>query len=186
MKLSPMNIKNQQFGKSVRGFDPEEVKAFLVKLADEIDNLQEENSSLKKQLDEANIKLQEFGRIERGLKETFLKAQETSSQAVEEARKRSSIIIKEAETKAARILEKARQSANEIKNSVMELREEKNLIVARLKAIINSQARLLDIKASSAQVEQEETQEEREQIKLEQKEKVNINTDKIVEKLSSL
>lgn len=185
MKLSPINIKKQEFGKSVRGYDTEEVKAFLERLADDIDEIQKENDSLKKQLDEAKIRLQEFGRIEQGLKDTFLKAQETSSSAIENARKRSAVIIKEAETKAAQILERARQSAKEIKNSVMELREEKNLIVAKLKAIINSQARLFDMKVSSAEIE-EEAQDTSEQMKLEQKEKVNLNTDKIVEKLSSL
>ena len=47
MKLSPENIKKQEFKNSFRGFDKEEVQAFLEKLADDVDELQKENEELK-------------------------------------------------------------------------------------------------------------------------------------------
>ncbi|KAB2842088.1 MAG: DivIVA domain-containing protein, partial [Melioribacteraceae bacterium] len=40
MKYTPFSIKNQEFNKSVRGFDKEEVHAFLEKLAEEFERLQ--------------------------------------------------------------------------------------------------------------------------------------------------
>ena len=46
-------------------------------------------------------------------------------------------MIKEAEIKASQIIEKAKENANEIRNSVINLREEKDLIVAKLKSIVN-------------------------------------------------
>ncbi len=39
MKFSPLSIKKQDFSRSVRGFDKEEVQAFLEKLADEFEDL---------------------------------------------------------------------------------------------------------------------------------------------------
>jgi cell division initiation protein len=45
MKVSPISIKKQEFSKSLRGYDPEEVQAFLEKLADEFDDLQKENET---------------------------------------------------------------------------------------------------------------------------------------------
>src|SRR5690554_1462018 len=146
MKVSPISIKKQEFSKSVRGFDRDEVKAYLEKLADEFEDLQLQNEKLKKEVEQANAKLSEFRRIEKSLQDTLLKAQESSAKSVESTKKQTSLMIKEAEIKASQILEKARESANEIRSSVINLREERDLIVAKLRAIINSQAHLLEMK----------------------------------------
>ncbi len=47
MKVSPLNIKKQEFTRAMRGYDKEEVEAYLDKLADEFELLQKENDSLK-------------------------------------------------------------------------------------------------------------------------------------------
>jgi cell division initiation protein len=177
MKFSPMSIKNQEFRKSVRGFDKEEVQAFLDKLSDEFENLQRENEQLKKELDTANIKLNEFRKIEKNLQNTLLRAQESSTKSLESTRKQSSLMVKEAEIKASQILEKARESANEIRNAVINLREEKDLVVARLKSIISSQAHLLEMKVENAGDEKKPVK------KIESPNKIDINIDEIVNKI---
>jgi cell division initiation protein len=177
MKFSPISIKRQEFRKSVRGFDRDEVQAFLDKLADEFETLQAENEQLKKDLDAANIKLNEFRKIEKNLQNTLLKAQESSTKALESTRKQSNLIVKEAEIKASQILEKARESANEIRNAVINLREEKDLVVARLKSIISSQAHLLEMKVENSGGEKIPTK------KIEGAKKIDINIDEIVNKI---
>ncbi len=39
MKLTPISIKSQEFSKSLRGYDSEEVKTYLEKLANEIEEM---------------------------------------------------------------------------------------------------------------------------------------------------
>lgn len=175
--ISPLSIKKQEFNKSFRGFDKEEVEAFLEKLADDFEELQQENESIKRQLDDANLRLSEFARIEKSLQDTLLKAQESSTKAIESTKKQSSLIIKEAEIKASQIIEKAKNYAEEIRNSVINLREEKDLIIAKLKAIVNSQARLLDMRVADAGEEIVTGKE------IENPNKLNIDIDKIVENL---
>lgn len=177
MKISPANIRKQEFGKSVRGFNGDEVMAFLEKLADDIEELQNENESLKKELETANIRVSEFKNIENSLQETLLKTQEASSKTLESTKKRTTLMIREAEIKAAHILEKARESAKEVRDSLINLREERELIVAKLKSIVNSQARLLDMKIADA------GDEEIEQKKIEHKEKIALDINSIVDKL---
>ncbi|MFO7445339.1 MAG: DivIVA domain-containing protein [Ignavibacteriaceae bacterium] len=178
MKVSPLSIKKQEFAKSVRGFDKDEVRAFLEKLADEFEAVQKENDSLKKELELANVKLVEFRRIEKSLQETLLKAQESSSRSIESTRKQTNLMIKEAEIKASQILEKARESANDIRNAVISLREERDLIVAKLRAMINSQAHLLAMKVEEAGNEDVIVR------KIEQRaKKVEVDVDEIVNKL---
>jgi cell division initiation protein len=86
-------------------------------------------------------------------------------------------MVKEAEIKASQILEKARESANEIRNAVINLREEKDLVVARLKSIISSQAHLLEMKVENAGDEKTRTK------KIEGAKKIDINIDEIVNKI---
>ena len=150
MKISPISIKKQEFNRVLRGYDKDEVQAFLDKLSVEVEALQKENDSLKKELEGASAKLAEFRRIEKNLQETLLKAQESSSKSIESTKKQTGLMVKEAEIKAAQILEKARENANEIRNAVLHLREEKDLLVASLKSIVNSQSRLFEMKVENA------------------------------------
>ncbi len=177
MKISPISIKKQDFNKKMRGYDTEEVQAFLEKLSGDIEQIQIENEDLKKQLNEASARLSEFRRIEKNLQNTLLKAQESSAKAVESTKKQTSLMIKEAEIKSSQILEKARESANEIRNAVISLREERDLIVAKLKSIVNSQAHLLEVKVEEAGNEKITIKQQ------EQSKKIDINVDEIVNKL---
>jgi len=175
--ISPLSIKKQEFNSSLRGYDKEEVEAFLEKLADDFEELQQENESIKRQLDDANLRLSEFARIEKSLQDTLLKAQDSSTKAIESTKKQTNLMIKEAEIKASQIIEKAKNYAEEIRNSVINLREEKDLIIAKLKAIVNSQARLLDMRVADAGEEIISAKE------IENPNKLNIDVDKIVDNL---
>lgn len=187
MKISTIAIKKQEFGKSTRGYNTKEVAVFLETLADDIDLIQQENDALKKQLEQVSAELEEYKGREESLNEKLLKAQEVASHKVENAEMKGSSIVRDAEGQARQIVETARQKAKEIKSTVIELREERNLIVAKLKAIINSQARLLDLKIADEDNEVlSSTWSDEEKIKLEQKENVSINIEKIAERLSTL
>lgn len=150
MKISPTEIKQQEFGKKMRGYDPDEVRAYLDSLSEELDKLNLENESLKIEVQSLTDQVNEFKKIEKNLQDTLLKAQDSSVKSIEATKKQTSLMIKEAELKAAQIIEKARENTNEIRNAVVNLREEKDLIVAKLKAIVSSQANLLDLKVQGS------------------------------------
>lgn len=145
MRISPLNIKNQEFNKSLRGYDKDEVHDFLDKLAGEYEEVVRENEQFRKELEEARTQLAEFKRIEKNLQETLLRAQESSSKSVESAKKQTALMVKEAEIKSEQMLEKARAEAEYIRESLVKLKEERGLIIAKLKSIIASQSTLLEM-----------------------------------------
>ncbi len=177
MRITPLNIRQQQFNKSLRGYNAEEIHSFLEKLADEFDTLLRENESLKKNLEDANAQLAEFKRIEKNLQDTLLKAQENSARAIESTKKQVNLMIKEAEIKAAQMIEKSREQADEIRNSIIKLREERDLILSKLKAIVSTQSNLLEMKVEKASEEQSTEK------KIEQPRNIEIDINQIVEKL---
>ncbi|HVO75203.1 MAG TPA: DivIVA domain-containing protein [Ignavibacteriaceae bacterium] len=179
MKVSPESIKKQEFNTSFRGYDKEEVRAYMERFADDLDELQKENEQLKNELEQSNALLEEFRKIEKDFQETMLKAQESASKTLELSRSQSDALIKESETRAAQIIEKAKKQAKEINDAVLVLKEEKNLIVAKLKAIVNSQANLLEMK-----IEEPGEKESGEKI-LEPSRKLEIDVNEIADKLKN-
>jgi cell division initiation protein len=180
MKLTPTNIRTQEFTKSLRGYDADEVKVFLEKIAAEVEDLVSENETLIDEIEEFKTKLDEYRKIEKDLKSTLLKAQDSSTRSIDAAKNQTGMMLKEAELKAARIIEKAKENANEIRNAVINLREEKNLIISKLKAIVNTQSTLLEGKVKKI----DEAQQELEKTKQQQpKDDLDVDVDDIVNKL---
>jgi cell division initiation protein len=177
MKLSPLLIKKQEFEKSMRGYNVDEVQAFLDKISSEMEDLINENEALDQEVESLNRKVTEFQKIEKNLQDTLIKTQETSAQALESAKNQSSLIIKEAEIKASQIVQNAEDIANEMRNAVMVLREEKDLIIARLKAIVSTQTNLLEGKVKDAGEEPKKTKTQ------DAPEKFDIDVDGIVDRL---
>ena len=51
MKITPLDIRQQQFSVRFRGFDAEEVDTFLEMIADEYETVIEENRKLKEEIE---------------------------------------------------------------------------------------------------------------------------------------
>jgi cell division initiation protein len=180
MKFTPFGIKSQEFNRVLRGYDKDEVQAFLEQIADEFDRISSENEKYKKEADLLNEQLREFKKIEKSLQSTLLSAQESSTKAIDSVKKQTALMIKEAELKAAQVIEKAKENANAVRDSVLLLREEKNLLIARLTAIVNSQSELLDNSFLERDFEVDFDKVSRKSV---QEEKTEINVDEIMEKL---
>jgi cell division initiation protein len=177
MKISPIEIRQQEFTKKMRGYDPDEVQNFLESLAEELDKLNNDNESLKSEVESLTEQISEYKKIEKNLQDTLLSAQESSTKSIEATKKQTSLMIREAELKASQIIEKARESTNDIRNAVVNLREEKDLILAKLKAIVSSQANLLELKVERAGDEKTTGK------KIEQSNKMDIDINDILNKI---
>jgi len=177
MKISPLEIRQQEFTKKMRGFDSDEVQSFLESLADELQKLNEENESLKSEVETLTEQISEYKKIEKNLQDTLLKAQENSTKSLEATKKQTSLMMKEAELKASQIIEKARENANDIRNAIINLREEKDLIISKLKAIVNSQSNLLELKVEGAGDEKTSGK------KIEDQNKMDIDINDILNKI---
>ena len=81
MELSSENIRKQEFKNSFKGFDKEEVLAFLEKIANDVGELQSENDSLKIEIETLNVQLAEYKRIEKNIRDTLAKAEESSKKS---------------------------------------------------------------------------------------------------------
>lgn len=150
MNFTPVLIKKKEFEKSMRGYAVEEVQAFLNKVSSDFEELINQNEELEGEVKRLKDDIDDFRRTEKRLQDELIKTQETSAQMVDTAKKHSSTITKEAEVKAAQMIKNAEEKLNEMQNAVMTLRSEKELIIARLRAIVGTQSNLLEGKVKDA------------------------------------
>lgn len=150
MIFTPDSIRKQEFSKSFRGFDKEEVHAFLEKLSSEFETLFNENEAIKKELEETKLQLEKFLQIENKIQLTLTEAERKSNQKIEEAQNKAGEILRLAEEKSAELLQKSREEADRLKSAVINLREEKEILITKLKTVIDYQTHLLEMKVEDS------------------------------------
>lgn len=144
MRLSPDIIRKQLFNKKMRGYDADEVDTFVEQVASEIEMLRKEKDEIQNQLDAAVEKIRQYKKIEKTLQATLISTQESSSKSMDSVKKHAALIVKEAELKAAQIVEKAKETANELRDTIIKLRDEKRLLIAKIKAVIDTQTEIIN------------------------------------------
>lgn len=143
-----------KFNRTLRGYDPEEVNAFLDQviarvetMVSDIEKKDEEIRTLKAKLGETETmqdKLSQYERMEDTLNRAILMAQKTSDQLKVAAHRESEIMVDDAKKNASRIVNEALLRAEKIENDAITLKRNVNIFKRRLKGIIESQLEVIE------------------------------------------
>src|SRR4030042_705017 len=142
MKITPLEIKRQQFKKVMRGYDPVEVETFLDMLSNDLEDQLRTTKESKDRIIELETQLADYKNMEKTLQQTLMQAQEASGRSVENSRKEAELIVQEAQMKATQILEKARLDFSRAKEEIAHLKARKESILSRLKVLLSSEVEL--------------------------------------------
>ena len=145
MKISPMDIQRQTFSPRLRGLDPDEVRAYLNIVAEEVASLQMERDRLDQELQSLRSLIDEHRQRETILKNTLLTAQRVSEEIRDNARKEAETTIKEAEMQADRLVELAQGRAHEVERGILDLRAHRSALRTDVRALITRLSHLLDL-----------------------------------------
>lgn len=152
MKILPMDIQRQSFGQRFRGFDPEEVRAYLAIVAEEVASLQGERDKLDQEVQNLKGLLDEHRQREVILKNTLLTAQRVSEEIKENARKQGENVVKEAELQGDKLIELAQNRAHDVERSILDLRGWRSSLRTDIRAFVTRITQLLDLQ-EEAEVE---------------------------------
>jgi cell division initiation protein len=134
MKISAIDIRKHTFEKIFRGYDPDEVDAFLNSLSQEWERFTSENGLLKMQLEYAEKELNKLKDIESTLFRTLKSAEDVSRQIEKEANENAEIRIQEAENAANELVAEAEnRTAQVIRETEERLEQFKKDFVAEVK-----------------------------------------------------
>jgi len=145
LKLTPLDIKKQEFKRTFRGLDPIEVETFLEMVAEEYEALIRERNNLSDEVIRLKTQLRDYQQVERTFKESLMSAQQTIEQSKENSKRESDLIIKEAELKAEKTLENTKLQLAEMKNELLLIKSQKDSFAKRLKHLLESQLELIGI-----------------------------------------
>lgn len=145
MKISPMDIQRQTFGRRMRGLDPDEVRAYLNIVAEEVAQIQMERDRLDQEVQSLRVMVEEHRQRETILKNTLLTAQRMSEEIKEAARKQADTVVKESEIQADRLVELAQNRAHDVERGIMDLRAHRSALRTDVRALITRLTQILDL-----------------------------------------
>jgi len=144
MRITPLDIQQKQFPMKFRGFDVEEVYAFLEIVREEMEDLLRENASLKEQVHRAENQIKEYRDMETTLRETLMTAQQMVEEYKTNARKEAELLIREAEIKADGVMKEAQDKVVKIHEDIVDLKGIRRHFKEELKRLIENHMRMLE------------------------------------------
>lgn len=144
MKLTALEIKQQNFEKSLRGYDKAEVQAFLNLMSNEWEHLVAKNRELEKKIENLEEKLKHYERVEEALHETLQTAKESAEQKLSGARKDARNKIEKAEMEADTIVREANQQRQQIRQSILRLLDRRKEIIGGIRSYLELAQESLD------------------------------------------
>jgi len=143
MKITPLDIHQKRFDRVLRGFDRQEVEAFLGLVAAEFEALVKETLALREEAQRKDEIIAEYRSRERALQETLIAAQKASEEIRESARKEAEITIAEAELQAEKIVQGAHSRFMRIVDDINELKRQRVQFESSVRSLVESHLKLL-------------------------------------------
>ena len=144
--LTPLDIENKRFSKTLKGYNVDEVDDFLDQLTIDYEKLYKENAELKDQIEESKKDLEHYKNVEHTLQNTLVMAQTTAEDIKKNAQTRAEQIIRDAQSEAKRATEEITKEEFDIRKRTEELKRQFGVYKAKMEALLISQLELLQDK----------------------------------------
>jgi cell division initiation protein len=152
MQFTPLDIQQQQFKISFRGFDVREVDAFLEQIADTFKSLQSNNISLQDEISRLKLENQGYRQREETFKRALLNSQKVLDHMKKNAQKSAELIIADAEVKAEKLLNRAHSRLAQLHEDIAELKRQRIQIEIQVRSILENHTKFLDLGKEETEV----------------------------------
>ena len=144
MRITPHDIRQQQFtSKMLKGYDPQEVDAFLDDVAEDYESVLKETALLKEQMAAIEERSRGVAEREKSLQETLITTQRLAEEMKASARRESERIVREAELRAEKVLEAVRGEEARIRTEIHALRRMRRQVFEEMASTLERYQRLL-------------------------------------------
>src|SRR5688572_29905478 len=143
MRITPLDIRQKTFEKNFRGYEKDEVNAFLLTLSQEWERILDENKEFRIKLESAEREVSKLREVENSLYRTLKTAEDTGANVIEQARQAADLHLKESQLRAEAILSEAKTKAKDtIEESDMRAKQILAEMEDRLKSLVEEYKRL--------------------------------------------
>jgi cell division initiation protein len=145
MEMSPQEIRQREFDRKFRGYDPEEVDTFLDQVAEEMTRLVQEATDRAAQIQRLEGQLRVHLEREDSLRNTLVTAQKMTDDIKANAMRDAELTVKEGELKAERLLEQAHRKLAQVQAEIAEFVRQRDLFASKLRGLLKTHLELLDL-----------------------------------------
>jgi DivIVA domain-containing protein len=138
--LTPHDVRAQEFHKSLRGYDPNQVESFKLRVAEELDRLLRERSAFDERVKNQIEQLRSFRERERAMNDALIAAQQLRTDIQAQADREAEVILREARNEAARIVERAHEEEGMIRQRGEAAMRQLSAYVASFRALLDRHA----------------------------------------------
>lgn len=111
MKVTPLEIRQKTFERTLRGYDKDEVNAFLLSLSQEWERMMDESKDLRSKLEGAEREVAKLREVETSLFKTLKTAEDTGANVIDQANKAAQLHVREAQIQADALIHEAKDKA---------------------------------------------------------------------------
>jgi len=180
MRITPMDIEQQEFSRSFRGYNEEEVDDFLDKIVKDYEELINENVRLNEEIEKMQEKLKEFSEIEETLRSALLNAQKSAEEMKGRVESEAKIIIEKAEMDANTLKQQILQREDLVKNGIDNLRRYKFTFKEKFKSMLNLYLKMIE----NEEFEEEGNYEVKEENISKEKVRKEVSEEKVKKRVS--
>jgi cell division initiation protein len=144
MKVTPSEIRQEQFPLRFRGYDPMVVDAFLELVAGALEDLLKERVQLREALAQKDREIQSLQQEQGSWKKTLMTAQKTSEELIGRGKKRARAIVAAAERKAQQMLMDAEQRREVLAYDMQDLEARRHKLMQQIRRVLEQHLTLLE------------------------------------------
>ncbi len=143
MKITPQDINNHEFKRSIRGYDMDEVDAFLTQVATELELLVAEKQELKDGVKASDVDLDDYRKKNELLQKTLLAAQDVTEKIKNASQMEVEQAARAAKQEADKIISRAHEDAALVKAQIDDLKRQRDAFVIQFKALLDTYYKFL-------------------------------------------
>ncbi len=144
MNITPLDIRKQEFGRKMRGYDPEEVHGFLERVASALEEANAAVATLEERMKEAEGRLGHYRLIEQNLQDAAVTVQKSLDETKRLAEKEAELIVRDAHSRAEKEAASLQDRIQHLQSDIATLEMQRTNFLVRLRAVVRSQGDLIE------------------------------------------
>jgi len=137
--LTPLDIRKQEFRKTLRGYDTLGVEDFRMRVAAALERAIRERQILEERVSALTEQLRVFRERERAMNEALVAAQQLRQDTRASAEREGQVIVREAEAAAKRLLDEARIAESAVQSKMAETERQYQQYMGGFRALLERQ-----------------------------------------------
>ena len=137
--LTPLDVRRYDFGRALRGYDPERVEQFRVQVAEELERLARLNQELETKARGFHEQLRAFRERDKAINDALISAQQLRGEIRQQAEREAHLVIREAKAEGEKQLEATRGEIARLEAAIAGLERVRRAFLAQIRALCERQ-----------------------------------------------